>query len=322
MKIAEVLSETQDTQWALMRQAGVSYAVGRLPTASAGGASWEFMDLLHMKQRYADYGLKLEVLEPGLEMPLHHIKLATARRDEEIAQVQRLIRHMGKLNIPVLCYNFMAYFNWMRTSLAIPGRGGALVTGYDHALMQEAPLTEAGIVTEEQLWERLAYFLQAVVPVAEEAGVRLALHPCDPPISPIRGIARIITSAAAMERAIGLVPSPYSGVAFCQGTFATAGEDIPALIRRWGAERIFYVHFRDVQGTPAKFVETFHDEGKTDMYAAIAAYHEVGFAGPVRVDHVPTMEGEQNRDPGYASIGRLYALGYLKGLIEGASKAY
>jgi len=320
MKIAEVLNQHTDAQWALAKQAGATYVVGRMPMKASGEVSWDFMDLLQMKKRYDDYGLKLEVLEPGIEMPMNNIKLATDRRDEEIENIQTLIRNMGKLDIPVLCYNFMAHFNWIRTSLAVPTRGGALVTGYDHALMQDAPLTEAGIVTEAQLWERLAYFLERVVPVAEEAKVKLSLHPCDPPLSPIRGISRIITSAAAMKRAINLVPSEYSGVTLCQGTFATAGEDIPGLIRDLGG-KIFYLHFRDVRGTPDKFVETFHDDGKTNMFEAVKAYKEVGFNGPVRVDHVPTMEGEYNRDPGYASIGRLYALGYLKGLLEGAGYA-
>lgn len=319
MKLAEVLSQNMDSQWSLSKQAGVTHVVGRLPKKASGEVSWDFMDLLHMKKQYDDFGLKLEVLEPGHEMLMNHIKLATDRRDEEIANIQALIRHMGKLNIPVLCYNFMAHFNWIRTSLAVPTRGGALVTGYDHTLMQDAPLTEAGVVTEEQLWERLEYFLKQVVPVAEEAKVRLSLHPCDPPLSPIRGIARIITSASAMKRAIELVPSEYSGVTLCQGTFATAGEDIPALIRELGGRgKIFFLHFRDVRGTPDKFVETFHDDGKTNMFEAVKAYKEIGFNGPVRVDHVPTMEGEMNVVPGYASIGRLYALGYLRGLMEGA----
>jgi len=319
MKIAEILNQTPDAQWALSKQAGVTHVVGRLPKKPNGEASFDFMDLLHMKKRYDDFGLKLEVLEPGYEFLMNNIKLATDGRDEEIAQVQNLIRHMGKLEIPVLCYNFMAHFNWIRTSLAIPARGGALVTGYDHSLMMNAPLTEAGIVTEEQLWDRFEYFMRKVVPVAEEARVKLSLHPCDPPLSPIRGIARIITSASALKQAINLVPSEFSGATLCQGTYATAGEDIPTLIREVGGQgKIFFVHFRDVRGTPEKFVETFHDDGQTPMFEAIKAYKDAGFGGPVRVDHVPTMEGEFNLDPGYASIGRIYALGYLKGLLEGA----
>jgi mannonate dehydratase len=99
------------------------------------------------------------------------------------------------------------------------------------------------------------------------------------------------------------------------------GADVPAEIRRFGRQgAIHFVHFRDVEGTPERFVETFHDEGRTDMFEAVRAYRDVGFSGPMRVDHVPTMAGEDNANPGYAAIGRLYALGYAKGLIEGVNK--
>lgn len=317
MKIAEVLDGYPDRLWHLARQAGVAHAVGRLPVDGAGKASIHYMDLLQMKKRYEDFGLKLEVLEPGLEWQFHRVRLGIDGRDEEIAMCKALLSHMGELGIPVLCYNFMAVFNWIRTSVSTPGRGGALVTSYEHALMKGAPITEAGHVSEDQLWENLRYFLRAVVPAAEKAKVRIALHPDDPPISPICGISRIITSAAALRNAIELVPSEYSGVTFCQGTLATAGADIPATIRAFG-DKIFYVHFRDIRGTAEAFTETFHDNGQTDMFAAIQAYREIGFDGAVRVDHVPTMEGEDNREPGYAALGRLFALGYLKGLLAGA----
>jgi mannonate dehydratase len=215
----------------------------------------------------------------------------------------------------------MAIFNWTRTSTTIPTRGGAMVTGYDDALMKNAPLTEVGVVTDDQLWSSLARVMEAIVPVAEEAGVVLALHPDDPPFSPIRGIARILRTPEAMLRAIDLVPSPANGITFCQGTFATMGADIPAEIRRFGQRgAIGFVHFRDVRGTPERFVETFHDDGQTDMVAAMRAYAEIGFSGPLRPDHVPTMAGEANDMPGYQTLGRLFALGYIKGLMEAVSK--
>jgi mannonate dehydratase len=230
---------------------------------------------------------------------------------------------MGALDIPVVCYNFMAGFNWMRTSVSTPTRGGALVTSYNHALMKNAPLTPAGVVSEERLWDNLQYFLERVIPVAEESNVNLALHPDDPPVSPIQGISRIITSAEALKRAINLVPSPNSGVTFCQGSLAAASADIPHEILELGkAGKIFFVHFRDIRGKAHEFCETFHDDGQTDMFAAVKAYREVGFDGPVRIDHVPTMEGENNREPGYGEVGRLFALGYLKGLAEGAEYCY
>ena len=320
LKIAEVLGERPDRLWHLSRQAGVTHAVGRIPLDATGTASTEYMDLLYMKKRYEDFGFKLEVLEPGLEWQFHRTRLGIEGRDEEIARCKALLLNMGELGIPVLCYNFMAVFNWIRTSVSTPERGGALVTSYEHSLMSGAPLTDAGVISEDQLWENLRYFLKEIVPVAEKAKVRLALHPDDPPISPIRGISRIITSASALRTAMELVPSEYSGVTFCQGTLATSGADIPATIRRFG-DKIFFVHFRDIRGTAEAFSETFHDNGKTDMFAAIKAYKDIDFNGAVRVDHVPTMEGEDNREPGYAAIGRLFAVGYLKGLLEGANAA-
>jgi len=320
LKIAEVLSAQPHRLWHLAKQAGVTHAVGRAPI-SGGTMTADFMELLHLKKNYEDFGFELAALEPGLEMMLPKTKLGLEGRDEEISMVQTLIRNMGELGIPVLCYNFMAHFNWVRTSVALPERGGALVTGYDHALLKNAPLTEVGTVSEDRLWESLKYFLKQVVPVAEKAGVRLSLHPDDPPISPIRGISRIITSAQAIQEALDLVPSEYSGVTLCQGTLAAAGEDVPSTIRRFGRQgKIFYVHFRDIRGTAEKFVETFHDNGQTDMFEAVKAYVDSGFVGVARVDHVPTMEGERNDTPGYETVGRMFAIGYLKGLLEGARR--
>ncbi|MFC5653402.1 mannonate dehydratase [Paenibacillus solisilvae] len=187
-------------------------------------------------------------------------------------------------------------------------------------LMKDAPLTDAGIVTEEQLWENLHYFMERIVPVAEEAKVKLALHPDEPPITPIRGVSRILRSAAALQRAIDLVPSAYNGITLCQGTLATAGDDIPRVIRDFARQgKLFFVHFRDVRGTPEKFEETFHDDGKTDMLEAMRTYYEVGFKGPARPDHVPTMAGEDNDNPGYELLGRLYGVGYISGLMEAAA---
>ena len=192
-----------------------------------------------------------------------------------------------------------------------------MVTGYDHALMQNAPLTEAGVVTEEQLWENFAYFLKQVVPVAEAAKVKLALHPDDPPLSPIRGVGRIMRSVEAFQRVVEMYPSDVNGLTFCHGNFSLMTPDVPGTIRHFGNQgKIFFVHYRDVQGTPEHFVETFHDIGQTDMLACMRAYREIGFEGVLRPDHVPTMEGDSNDNPGYSSIGRLYAIGYIRGLRE------
>ena len=180
-----------------------------------------------------------------------------------------------------------------------------------------APLTEAGIVTEEQLWQGLAYFLEAVVPVAEEAGVRLAMHPDDPPLSPIRGVGRIMTCPDNSQRLIDMVPSPSNGITFCQGCFSEMGVDVPATIAHFCAQdRIYFGHFRNLRGTAARFTETFHDEGGADMYAIMRAFHESGYDGAIRPDHVPTLEGEDKGHAGYTVLGRLFAVGYMRGLMD------
>lgn len=175
---------------------------------------------------------------------------------------------------------------------------------------------------EEKLWETLDYFLKAVVPVAEEANVQLAMHPDDPPLSPVRGLGRIMRSVENYQRLLDMYPSPMNGIALCQGNFTLMTDDLPSVIRHFGRQKkIFFVHFRDVRGTVEKFVETFHDEGKTNMLECMRAYRDIGFEGVLRPDHVLTMEGDSNEHAGYSSIGRLFAIGYVKGLREAVYEA-
>jgi mannonate dehydratase len=315
IKIAEVLGPEPSLLWQQVKQIGVDYVVATMPRASGNDKPWDYMPLVRMKSAFEDAGFTVSVIESA--PPMDRIKMGLEGRDEDIDNVCTFIANMGRIGIPTWCYNWMAVLNWMRTSSTIPSRGGAMVTGYDHALMKNAPLTPAGVVSEETLWETLHYFLEKVVPVAEEYGVQMAMHPDDPPLSPLRGIGRIMRSLDNFQKLVDLVPSPSNGITFCQGNFALMTDDQPAAIRYFGKQgKIHFVHFRDVAGNVEKYEETFHDIGPTDMMACMRAYRDIGFEGVLRPDHVPTMAGDSNDHPGYSSIGRLFAVGYITGLRE------
>ncbi|HEX2911593.1 MAG TPA: mannonate dehydratase [Chloroflexia bacterium] len=318
IKIAEFLSPTPSPVWRLAKQAGVDWAVGGLPFGQAYNgtdAPWDYLPLLGMKQSYEGAGFTLSVIES--RPPLNKAKRGLPGRDEEIDTVCTLLENMGRLGIPVWCYEWMTDFNWLRTNTSTPSRGGSVVTSFDNSLMQEAPETELGPISEDELWENLEYFLQRVIPVAEKANVKLAMHPDDPPLSPIRGVGRIMRSIENYERLLDRFPSPVNGITLCQGNFTLMTDDLPGVIRQFGRQgKIFFVHFRDVLGTPEKFEETWHDEGKTDMLACLEAYRDIEFDGLLRPDHVPTVEGDSNENAGYSSFGRLYAIGYIRGLQQ------
>ncbi|WP_293857456.1 mannonate dehydratase [uncultured Alsobacter sp.] len=314
LEIAEFINPTPSPLWKLARQAGVDLAVGGLPFDSVrqGEAPWEFEPLRRMKEQYEAGGFKLVVIEA--RPPLNKAKRGLPGRDEEIATVCTLLENMGKLGIPVWCYEWMADFNWVRTNTSKPSRGGSMVTSFDVNELPKEP-TELGSISEEELWVNLEYFLTKVLPVAEANNVKLSMHPDDPPLSPIRGVGRIMRSIDNFRRLVAMMPSRHNTVTLCQGNFTLMTDDLPSAIRSFG-KAISFVHFRDVRGTPTSFEETWHDAGKTDMLACMRAYRDIGFDGVLRPDHVPTVEGDSNENAGYSSFGRLYAIGYIRGLHE------
>ena len=309
-----------------MAQMGAMHVVTSLPAEgrrNRQGDIWAFEGMLAQRKEIESYGLKLSVYE-GIPVP-ERVKLVQDGRDEDIENYCESIRNMGRAGVPILCYNWMVGFGWLRTDFSTPARGGAVVTTYRHEDFERGGLTRLGNVPEDQLWDSLEYFLKAVVPVAEEAGVKLAMHPDDPPRSPIRGIGRIMTSPENFQRMLDLVDSPANGLTFCQGCFTEMNIDVPKWIRHFaGTDKMHFAHYRNINkgGSADHFSEIFHDEeGEADMYEAMKAYIESGFSGPMRPDHAPTMEGEGNDHPGYSLQGRLMAVGYMKGLMEAIVKA-
>ena len=318
MRLASVLTPLNDYNLTLAAQCGVEDITVRYPGP-------DLADLLRLQRQIEGHGLKLAIVEGYL--PIELLKLGRDHDGRELAAMQTLIRHLGQAGIRILCYNFMAGTDWVRTRLDLPERGGARVTGFDLAEAERAmslSATASHIASDrigaDALWVSLERLLRELVPVAEECGVYLAMHPDDPPLPEFQGKARIMNSVENFERLVRLVPSAHNGICFCQGTFAAMGVDIPATIRRLG-RHIRYIHFRDVRASgPTRFVETFHDNGPTDMVAAMAAYREIGFTGPLRPDHVPQLIGEENGEPGYTMLGRLFAYGYMRGLMQAVEK--
>jgi mannonate dehydratase len=311
-----MLTPPSDRNLKLAKQAGAEGLVIHYP-------GLDLHNLLQTCEKAESLGLSIN----AVERLIPHSKFVhnLPGRDEQIGDFIQLVKNMGTAGVPVLCYNWMPRDDWGRTRVDVPERGGALVTEFDLETPMiprdqgyEVPEGAAKITGVDELWENLQYFLERVLPVAEDAGVKLAMHPDDPPMADLYGQPCIMVGFDAMERLVNMVPSPSNTLCFCQGTFSSQGTlDIYEGISRLG-RHISFVHFRDVVGQVPKFRETFIDNGKTDMAKAMKAYMALPHSKDIciRPDHVPTMEGETNENPGYEMLGRLHALGYMKGLIH------
>lgn len=325
MQMSEAyFSGMDERRIAFMKQLDVLGAVGginpKLNTTATDLNPWDPQALTANKEAWEKVGLKLNVIE-GPPSLATKTKLGLPGKDEEISNFITFMKNLKQYGgIDVICYNWMPVISWYRTKKDLPGRGGALVTAFDYEDVKNLPNTEYGVVTKEDLWKNLEYFLKAVIPEAEKIGMKLAMHPDDPQVDSIKGISRIMTTVENFNRMVNLVKSPCNGITMCQGNFSLMGADIPSLVRDFGKRGlIHFVHFRNVRGGKFKFEETFHDEGQIDMYAAMQAYYDIGFKGSIRPDHVPTMAGDSNERPGYSNIGSLYAFGYMRGLMQAIS---
>ncbi len=317
MQLTELFSPGDVWKIKLASQVGITHAIVSVRESLSKVSRNGYVEILtRIKADFQSAGLTMAGVE-NHPVNAEKIKLGLPGRDEEIENYIAAINALAQVGIRLVCYNFMAGLGWYRTNSRVPERGGALTSEFDYRAAEGQGLTDWGEVSEDTIWQNIRYFMKAIIPVAENAGIQMALHPDDPPISPLRGIGRILTSAANFRRVLDIVPSPASGITFCQANFKAMGEDIEALAKEWvGQNRIFFVHFRDVEGSREHFRETFHDNGPTDMARMLQLYHECGFTGPIRPDHAPTMAGEPNDKPGYAMMGKVFATGYMKGIMN------
>lgn len=313
MKLASVLTPLSDDHLALAAQCGVDEIVVRYPGP-------DLSEFDRLQRRVRSFGMEIGAVEGYL--PIDRIKLGTDD-GTDLTAMKDLLHHLGDLDIRLVCYNFMAGTDWIRTTVDAPERAGCRTTAFRladlaHARIPGRPPFSAELEPGSEragLWSNLQRFLEEIMPVAEQSGVVMAMHPDDPPLPRLLGNDRIMHDVAGFERLVALVDSPCNKITFCQGTFSEMGVDVPATIRRLGPH-IAYVHFRDVVGTADDFRESWQDNGQTDMAAAMRAYCDVGFSGPIRPDHVPQMLGEFDGEPGYTMLGRLFAYGYIRGLLH------
>ena len=325
MTLIEFVPPTPHPLWTLCRQMGIDDVVVKVnPSLTGLPDPWRLETLKRIVDRLAESGLRVVALE-GDPFDMSPIKeygasgsgRACRDREETLDHYCELLESMGALGIRLLCYNFMVGTGWARTGVR-EGRGGARATYFSLAETPSAPLK----LTAEQVWANYEYFITRVMPVAERAGVRMGLHPDDPCLPELGGYARIFGSVEAYDRAYALYPSPSNAVTFCQANFKLMGADLQETARHFG-KRIAFIHVRDVDGTKEDFTELFHDQGTTDQFALMRVYRELGLDVPVRGDHVPEMEGDRRLTedciPGYFTLGRLFANGYLKALLAGTA---
>lgn len=232
----------------LAAQMGIKSAVTKATSELSGLLPpYDFDSLKKIRENFRDCGVNLCGLE-GDQFDMSPIKLGLPDRDEWIERYAQMVRNMGSLGMDLLCLNWMAVVGWFRTDAETPTRGGALTTSFDFSKAPDGQKDKQ--ISEGDLLKNLSYFLDAILPIAESEGVKMALHPDDPPLSPFCGVGRILKSRADYEKIFALHNSENLGVTFCQATFKLAGEDLKQLSEDWiKRKKIFFIHIRDVVGT-------------------------------------------------------------------------
>jgi mannonate dehydratase len=328
MKLGCQTGPTTDQRLQFFARHGVKNICGVPETANKGFPTVD--DLLGLKERAAKYDIRIDMLMPPILASTHIDRTGhpaimlgqSPERDRDIENFQNLIRDCAKAEIPSIKYN-MNILGVLRTGRT-PGRGGV---GYSTWKLRDAnpktPLTRAGRVTADLYWERIAYFLERVVPLANESKIRIACHPHDPGVPPVtgyQGVDAVLGTVEGLKKFISIQESPYHGLNFCQGTVSemleNPGQEIFDVIRHFGSRgKIFNVHFRNIRGKRNDFIEVYPDEGDVDMLKAILTYREVGYPYMLMPDHVPYHPD----DPG-GSQAFAFSYGYIRALIQAADR--
>jgi mannonate dehydratase len=303
---------------------GVDHICSDLPSAKFDEA-WSVEGLTKLRERVESFGIRLEAVPLPLsssyitksENP--HIMLGKSpERDREIDNICHMIENSARAGIPLLKYN-MTILGVVRGERT-PGRGGCSYSTFNYdKTPQDPPLTEAGPVSADMMWDHITYFLKRVIPVAEQNKVKMACHPHDPGMPAdkgFRGVHRVLGSVDGLKRFIEINPSPYHGINFCQGTVSEMLKDpnreLADVIRYFGSrKKIFNVHFRNIHGGFLNFQETFPDCGDVDMLAILKVYKEVGYDGMLMPDHVPLIQGDPGGRQAFA-----FSYGYIRGLMQ------
>ncbi|WP_208559875.1 mannonate dehydratase [Marinilactibacillus kalidii] len=318
---------------------GIVSAIYDIPV----GEVWTVEKINDLKETIENAGLELSVIE---SVPVHEdIKMGKPGRDQYIENYKETIRNLGKAQIPVVCYNFMPVFDWTRSDLAFELEDGSKALIFDEEAVNKMDPRELSLpgwdesytkeeinqlmdeykkIDEEKLWENLTYFIKEIIPIAEEAKVKMAIHPDDPPYS-IFGLPRIITDEEALKRFVELYDSPYNGVTLCVGSFASDPKNDAVNILKLMLEkdRVNFMHTRNVKLVGGKsFQESAHlsSKGSIDMYAVMNTLVAHDYTGPLRPDHGRMIWGEEGK-PGYGLFDRALGATYLNGLYEACVKA-
>lgn len=307
--------QISDDDLLFLKQIGLRY--GRL---EFGTADTPFEYLKATQERFAKYGI---TILSGVHYSYRSLNVQLGRpgRDKDIETYRRFLRDCGKLGIPIASYDFHPANTYTTSEVVRRGYKTRVFDEDDFRKRVEKQAFEREY-SEDDIWANYTYFVKAVLPVAEEAGVRLALHPDDPPLRKMNGVAKLFTHYDGYARAEKIAGGSKNwGLTFCAGTWSEGGnrmgKDVFEMIRDFGGrKKIFEVHFRNVSSPLPRFEETFPDDGYMDMYQVMKALRQVKFDGPAEPDHVPGLVG----DTGIRRAGTAYIIANMKALLRRANE--